>query len=761
MRDDHRDEVSIGVNDEIFEEGAAAGDSCSLSAGSSTASKAAHERGAGPDPANAATLSDGGPGGASSDPAAGSSGGGGAAPSRDGSSGRNPPGAGGGAGSDNSSGGAGSGAGGADDGGGGGGGAYAPRPITQLFGKRKKIVIARDELLTYEAKCREVPEGFPLSLMQDIQVREVQKSKPVATATQPATAAPKTDESKSTKLAKAPSPAAAASKPAASSPSPNPATRATVRGATPAVSPPPARKSPGPPRPGQVVGNGARGVRGRTMPMRGKGLPRSANRWQPPNSRNESLLDKVKRKVLGILNKLAPEFFESLCKQLIEILKFCTTLPILQGIAETVFAKAVAEDAYTMLYARLCALLTARAPKFPVVLKLPNGSERKSVTGFKQILFRMCEVEVAGKSAELRKLQDAVARETDFEGRTMAKMRVRLRRRGAVRFVGALFVERLLPEKRVHSVVQHLLRDKTNPAEIDILCLEELLLISGRAMDTPKARRYMNIYFSRVAEMSKNEKLEKRLRFKCDDLLELRKNKWISARAKHNVQTLKGIRKDIAQEGRRGADRGRPPPRRAATRYGEEVQAKKRPTQQQATQQQSRPKPKPKTQPAAPSDKPVKALKKNKPKRSVSFNLDPEPKSPEAMDKKIDALVREYFSCADKNEAWLCVKDLGMPSAHWKVVSKTITLSFARKERERKLTVDLLVWLFEKKKAVTDKDFEKGMRSVLDELDDLVVDAPKAPVFLAAMCRVFAQQKCIAIDRVREASKSKAFLDAL
>jgi translation initiation factor 4G len=68
------------------------------------------------------------------------------------------------------------------------------------------------------------------------------------------------------------------------------------------------------------------------------------------------------RAVKGILNKLTPEKFERLFKQLLEVV---ATVDVLQTTISLVFENAVAQPTFCAMYADLCLALSKELPSFP------------------------------------------------------------------------------------------------------------------------------------------------------------------------------------------------------------------------------------------------------------------------------------------------------------------------------------------------------------------------------------------------------------
>jgi hypothetical protein len=80
-----------------------------------------------------------------------------------------------------------------------------------------------------------------------------------------------------------------------------------------------------------------------------------------------------------------------------------------------------------------------------------------------------------------------------------------------------------------------LLRNIKNPLEEDVEHLCKLLSIAGKAVDVPRARSYVDQYFSRILQLSQRPSLPSRLRFMLQDVLALRASDWVLKRPRTEV----------------------------------------------------------------------------------------------------------------------------------------------------------------------------------------------------------------------------------
>jgi translation initiation factor 4G len=84
---------------------------------------------------------------------------------------------------------------------------------------------------------------------------------------------------------------------------------------------------------------------------------------------------------------------------------------------------------------------------------------------------------------------------------------------GLIKFIGELFKLQMLTERIMHECVKKLLCNIENPVEEELESLCTLLTTVGAILDTQKARAHMDIYFSRMKELTKSQNVSSRMQF--------------------------------------------------------------------------------------------------------------------------------------------------------------------------------------------------------------------------------------------------------
>lgn len=269
----------------------------------------------------------------------------------------------------------------------------------------------------------------------------------------------------------------------------------------------------------------------------------SANRWTPasigkkPAAVNEDSPEIVERKVKSLLNKLTMEKFDSISDQIItwanksEKEKDGRTLI---QVIKLVFEKATDEATWSEMYARLCRKMMEQiSPK--VQDDGIRNSEGKHITGghlFRKYLLNRCQEDfergwaskestaaaAASKATEDQAAKAAAGGAGDdetalYSEEYYAAQKAKRQGLGLIKFIGELFKLQMLTERIMHECVKKLLGNVANPEEEEIESLCKLLTTVGQLLDTPKARAHMDVYFSRMKELTKSPNVNSRMQF--------------------------------------------------------------------------------------------------------------------------------------------------------------------------------------------------------------------------------------------------------
>ncbi|TFK74623.1 hypothetical protein BDN72DRAFT_788870 [Pluteus cervinus] len=306
-------------------------------------------------------------------------------------------------------------------------------------------------------------------------------------------------------------------------------------------------------------------------------LQATANRWDrkaiaggDPDSP-----ELVERKVKGLLNKLTMEKFDSISDQIIDWAnkseKEKDGRTLIQVI-KLVFEKATDEATWSEMYARLCRKMMEQISSKVQDDGIKN-TEGKPIAGgqlFRKYLLNRCQEDfergwvakeaavaaAANKAAEDKAAKAANEKSKDegadevalYSEEYYTLQKAKRQGLGLIKFIGELFKLQMLTERIMHECVKKLLGNVENPEEEEIESLCKLLTTVGQSLDTPKARAHMDVYFSRMKELTKSGNVSPRMQFMLQDILELRSRQWHSRNAVAAPSTLAQVHEAAAKE---------------------------------------------------------------------------------------------------------------------------------------------------------------------------------------------------------------------
>ncbi|XP_077007076.1 eukaryotic translation initiation factor 4 gamma 3 isoform X6 [Tamandua tetradactyla] len=256
-------------------------------------------------------------------------------------------------------------------------------------------------------------------------------------------------------------------------------------------------------------------------------------------------LHELFRKVRSILNKLTPQMFNQLMKQVSGLT--VDTEERLKGVIDLVFEKAIDEPSFSVAYANMCRCL--------VTLKVPMADKPGNTVNFRKLLLNRCQKEFEKDKADddvFEKKQKELEAASAPEERTRlhdeleeAKDKARRRSIGNIKFIGELFKLKMLTEAIMHDCVVKLLK---NHDEESLECLCRLLTTIGKDLDFEKAKPRMDQYFNQMEKIVKERKTSSRIRFMLQDVIDLRLCNWVSRRADQGPKTIEQIHKEAKIE---------------------------------------------------------------------------------------------------------------------------------------------------------------------------------------------------------------------
>uniref|UniRef100_A0AAY5JZB7 Eukaryotic translation initiation factor 4 gamma, 3a n=1 Tax=Esox lucius TaxID=8010 RepID=A0AAY5JZB7_ESOLU len=496
-------------------------------------------------------------------------------------------------------------------------------------------------------------------------------------------------------------------------------------------------------------------------------LKKAENAWKPGMKRAGPSDDpqvvttqELFRKVRSILNKLTPQMFNQLMKQVTDLT--IDTEERLKGVIDLVFEKAIDEPGFSVAYGNMCRCLAT--------LKVPMTDKPSTTVNFRKLLLNRCQKEFERdkvddvvferKQKELDSAQSSDQERLRFELEE-AKDKARRRSIGNIKFIGELFKLKMLTEAIMHDCVVKLLK---NHDEESLECLCRLLTTIGKDLDFEKAKPRMDQYFNQMEKIVKERKTSSRIRFMLQDVIDLRLHNWVSRRADQGPKTIEQIHKEAKIEEQEE--------QRKVHQQLLSKDTKRRPEQQREQRVQQREE----TWNTVPMTKnsrtidPTKipkiskvSLKNLTPSRShlhrmsgptqihflecyskgfpspavkaepvVSQSPDKPPISEEDMEKKSKAIIDEFLHINDYKEAVQCVDELDLPSQLYVFVRVGVDSTLERSQITRDHMGQLLFQLVQQD-ILSKPQFFKGFSDTLELADDMAIDIPHIWLYLAEL----------------------------
>ncbi|XP_047247457.1 eukaryotic translation initiation factor 4 gamma 1-like isoform X4 [Girardinichthys multiradiatus] len=251
------------------------------------------------------------------------------------------------------------------------------------------------------------------------------------------------------------------------------------------------------------------------------------------------------KRVRSILNKLTPQKFQQLMKQVQELT--VDTEERLKGVIDLTFEKAISEPDFSVAYANMCRCLSG--------LKVITPEKSGPTVNFRKLLLNRCQKEFEKdkdddeifekKQKELEAASGDEVKQRLIEELKEAKDKARRRSMGNIKFIGELFKLKMLTEVIMHDCIVKLLK---NHDDESLECLCRLLSTIGKDLDFEKAKPRMDQYFNQMEKIIKERKTTSRIRFMLQDVLDLRRNNWIPRRGDQGPKTIDQIHKEAEME---------------------------------------------------------------------------------------------------------------------------------------------------------------------------------------------------------------------
>uniref|UniRef100_A0A4W5RFA0 Eukaryotic translation initiation factor 4 gamma, 1a n=1 Tax=Hucho hucho TaxID=62062 RepID=A0A4W5RFA0_9TELE len=535
---------------------------------------------------------------------------------------------------------------------------------------------------------------------------------------------------------------------------------------------------------------------------RGRGAaPEDEESDDPEQAKTQELFKRVR----SILNKLTPQMFQQLMKQVTELT--IDTEERLKGVIDLIFEKAISEPNFSVAYANMCRCLMG--------LKVPTTDKPAVTVNFRKLLLNRCQKEFE-KDQDDDVIFEAKQKEMEAEEKAglkatleEAKDKARRRSLGNIKFIGELFKLKMLTEAIMHDCIVKLLK---NHDEESLECLCRLLSTIGKDLDFEKAKPRMDQYFAQMDKIIKEKKTSSRIRFMLQDVIDLRRSGWVPRRGEQGPKTIDQIHKDAEQEeqmqqikvqqqlmsrndggggrggggggGRdgRGGDRGgRDQGGRGGQHGGQSSSSRDRdrfdrferhdssrdarpPIMKRSFSRETEERRGDSCTPTEPPVRRVASMTDDRDRGSSRMKRETAPTPPpdaptkpamteEELEKKSSAIIEEYLHLNDMKEALQCVVELNSAPLLFVFVRNGLENSLERSAiaRER---MGLLLHQLIKAGTLPKTEYYKGLQEILEVAEDMAIDIPHIWQYLSELINPMLHEGCIPMGQLfREISK--------
>ncbi|XP_024910633.1 eukaryotic translation initiation factor 4 gamma 1 [Cynoglossus semilaevis] len=269
---------------------------------------------------------------------------------------------------------------------------------------------------------------------------------------------------------------------------------------------------------------------------------RAAEETNEESDTEQAKTQELFKRVRSILNKLTPQKFQELMKQVTELT--IDTEERLKGVIDLTFEKAISEPNFSVAYANMCRCL----------LGLKVQTPDKPGMNFRKLLLNRCQKEFEKDKDDdeiFEKKQKELEAASEEEKQRLVeelvetKDKARRRSMGNIKFIGELFKLKMLTEVIMHDCIVKLLK---NHDDESLECLCRLLSTIGKDLDFEKAKPRMDQYFNQMDKIIKERKTTSRIRFMLQDVLDLRQLNWVPRRGDQGPKTIDQIHKEAELE---------------------------------------------------------------------------------------------------------------------------------------------------------------------------------------------------------------------
>jgi translation initiation factor 4G len=273
-------------------------------------------------------------------------------------------------------------------------------------------------------------------------------------------------------------------------------------------------------------------------------LIRSANAWRPAEVTDE--VAAKGRKIQGILNKLTVEKYHALSKELLS-LGIDSGEEVMRLAVSLLYKKAIDETVFQSMYAQLCVDIA----KLQVDVVTESGVTKQK--NFRYFLVQECQNKFNNPPVIEKSLEELEA--MDVEERMVLESNVRKKFMGNMRFTCELLKKNLVKDTILYACVEGLLNDDPEGGKplteqnVEAACT--LLKTVGDRLDKDGRLLGSLRALKELATEKHADLICSRVRFLCEEVLEMKANDWQMRREEAGVRSLAEVRRDAEKAARK------------------------------------------------------------------------------------------------------------------------------------------------------------------------------------------------------------------
>eukprot|EP00064_Thunnus_orientalis_P018115 superscaffoldBa00004067_g18206 len=404
------------------------------------------------------------------------------------------------------------------------------------------------------------------------------------------------------------------------------------------------------------------------------------------------------------LEKLTAETFHDLMKQLQDLTM--DTEERLNSVVNLIFEKAMSRPDSSVLYANMCRFLTK--------MQVPAKDAPKLPGSFQTLLIRRCQAEFQNNHGRDDTCEERQSRdEGEHEQLRTEQYDANASRRSVsnIKFIAELFRLKMLSEAAVHSCIQTLL-NKQDGESLECLC--HLLNNIGKELELLTAKRVMDRYFKKVADIVKEGKMSATVSHLLKDLADLRQRNWLPETMEIDEIFMEDERPDTTSLSALQPSGHCTVPQSSADSSSAHQLIQGTEESHQCECHDNR-------EPEA---------KKEETRQTLSISPAKLPLTEDDMEDFSETIIHEYLRTGDLKEAVHIISHLNSPSVLHVFVRNAVDLTLESGSRTRRKAGLLLLELF-RSGVLHTKQFFEGLKDILEVTDYIFADVPEVWLCLA------------------------------